>query len=131
MAKNYEILDKLTPKTVELHRAIFDEGYYQGYENGSKDGMNSWISVNERKPFVNGWYQCTVKDYHKVIDLYFKDGKWLDNRRISMFEMYKIYGYGHSNEEHRMNYDEFDDFNWTDYVVAWMPLPLPYKGDTK
>lgn len=132
MPKNYEKLNELTPKTVELYRAIFDEGYYQGYENACKDGTKSWIPVNERKPIDNGWYQCTVKDYHKVIDLYFKDGKWLDNRRINMFEVYRIYGYGHSNQEHLLNYDEFDDFNWTDNVVAWMPLPEPYKrGDSE
>jgi len=29
MPKNYDKLNELTPKTVELHRAIFDEGYYQ------------------------------------------------------------------------------------------------------
>lgn len=132
MSKNYEKLDELTPKTIELHRAIFDEGYYQGYENGCKDGMKSWIPVNERKPIDNGWYQCTTKtpeNYRMVIDLYFKNGKWLDNRRIDMFEVYRIYGYGHSDQEHLLKYDEFDNFNWTDYVIAWMPLPEPYKGD--
>lgn len=30
MGKNYEVLNELVPKTQELHRAIFDEGYEQG-----------------------------------------------------------------------------------------------------
>jgi len=35
--KNYAVLDELIPKTQELHRAIFDKGYEQGF----KDGANS------------------------------------------------------------------------------------------
>ena len=35
--KDYEVLNKLVPKTQELHRAIFDKGYEQGF----KDGANS------------------------------------------------------------------------------------------
>lgn len=35
--KNYDVLDELVPKTQELHRAIFDKGYEQGF----KDGLNS------------------------------------------------------------------------------------------
>jgi len=34
---NYEVLDELIPKIQELHRAIFDKGYEQGF----KDGANS------------------------------------------------------------------------------------------
>lgn len=30
MNKNYEVLNELVPKTQELHRAIFDNGYEQG-----------------------------------------------------------------------------------------------------
>lgn len=32
MSKDYSILDELVPKTQELHRAIFDKGYEQGYQ---------------------------------------------------------------------------------------------------
>ena len=32
--KDYEILDDLVPKTQELHRAIFDKGYEQGFDDG-------------------------------------------------------------------------------------------------
>lgn len=30
MTKDYEVLNELTSKTQELHRAIFDKGYEQG-----------------------------------------------------------------------------------------------------
>lgn len=30
--KDYSILNELVPKTQELHRAIFDKGYEQGYQ---------------------------------------------------------------------------------------------------
>ena len=33
MDKDYSILDELTPKTEELHRAIFDKGYEQGQKD--------------------------------------------------------------------------------------------------
>lgn len=35
--KDYVVLDELISKTQELHRAIFDKGYEQGF----KDGANS------------------------------------------------------------------------------------------
>ena len=33
--KNYDALNGLVPKTQELHRAIFDMGYEQGFKDGS------------------------------------------------------------------------------------------------
>lgn len=44
MAKDYEILNELTSKTQELHRAIFDKGY----EQAKKD-------ILEQKP-KTGWH---------------------------------------------------------------------------
>jgi len=92
-----------------------------------------WIPVSER-PKENGWYQCSVDtpggpEY--VMDLYYKDGKWLDNRRIDMFNTYSIFGYGTICEYHKLSFDEFDDFDWTRYVKAWMPLPAPYKAESE
>lgn len=37
MSKNYEVLNDLVPKTQELHRAIFDRGYEQGYEDNKEE----------------------------------------------------------------------------------------------
>ena len=92
-----------------------------------------WIPVKE-KPKENGWYQCSVdtpggSEY--VMDLFYKDGKWLDNRRINMFDTYSIFGYGSICEYHKLSFDEFDDFDWTRHVKAWMPLPKPYKAESE
>ena len=96
--------------------------------------MSEWIPVSDRLPYCNGWYQCSAKVSETqilVLDLYFEDGKWLDNRRINMFDLYDIYGYGKTCNKHLMTFDEFDVFDWTDNVLAWMALPEPYKaGDT-
>lgn len=37
MAKDYEVLNELIPKTKELHREIFDKGYTAGYKQGITD----------------------------------------------------------------------------------------------
>jgi len=37
MSKDYSVLDELTSKTQELHRAIFDKGYTAGYKQGIID----------------------------------------------------------------------------------------------
>lgn len=95
---------------------------------------DDWISVNERSPKENGWYQCSVDvlcDSECVMDLFYKDGRWLDNRRICMFDTYSIFGYGSTCEYHKLGFHEFDDFDWTKNVKAWMPLPEPYIGDSK
>jgi hypothetical protein len=92
-----------------------------------------WIPVSKKLPKRNNeWYLCTVNlsNFHLVtMDLYFKNGKWLDNRRIDMFNCYEIYGYGFgkSIERHKLDYSELlEDFDWTERVVAWMPLPEPF-----
>lgn len=88
-----------------------------------------WIPVTKRSPEKNDWYQCTVilDNLSLTMDLYYRNGKWLDNRRIDMFNLYDIYGYGNTNERHKLSYQEFSEFDWTENVIAWMPLPQPYK----
>ena len=93
-----------------------------------------WIPVSERLPEDNGWYQCTVisDNLSLIMDLFYKSGKWLDNRRIDMYNIYDIYGYGFIPEKHKLSYQELiSDFDWTKNVVAWMPLPQPYKGESE
>lgn len=92
-----------------------------------------WVPISKRLPEKNGWYQCTVilDNLSLTMDLYYRNGKWLDNRRIDMFNLYDIYGYGNgygnTNERHKLSYQEFSEFDWTENVIAWMPLPQPYK----
>lgn len=92
-----------------------------------------WIPVSEL-PKENGWYQCAVilNDLPQTMELFYKNGKWLDNRRISMFNTYDIYGYGNTKEKHKLSYQELiSEFDWTENVIAWQPLPEPYKAESE
>lgn len=89
-----------------------------------------WILVNESLPKVNGWYQCIIQvlDIVRTMDLYYKNGKWLDNSIIYMFDKYDIYGYGRTTKNHKLSYEELKPtFDWTENVIAWKPLSEPYK----
>ena len=96
--------------------------------------QTTWIPCSEDLPKNNGWYHCTValNNLSLVMDLYYKNGKWLDNRRIDMFNIYEIYGYGNTAEKHKLSYQELiSEFDWTKNVVAWMPLPESYKIESE
>lgn len=62
--KDYSVLDKLVPQTEKLHRAIFDEGYTQGYTDGEDNTCKNLVSVQDA-------YQQGLKDAwnaaHKVL----------------------------------------------------------------
>lgn len=95
--------------------------------------QSGWIPVSEL-PKENGWYQCTVivNGLPRTMELFYKNDKWLDNRRIDMFNTYDIYGYGYIEEKHKLSYQELiSEFDWTKYVIAWMPLPEPYKTESE
>jgi len=98
--------------------------------------QTEWIPVSDMDslPKDDGWYQCTVllDDLSVTMDLYYKRGKWLDNRRIDMFNTYDIYGYGNTTEQHKLSYQELiSEFDWTKNVVAWKPLSHPYKVESE
>ena len=68
-----------------------------------------WIPVSERLPFVDGEYLVTLTD---------KDGEW-----VSTAQWNTTFG-GRWQ-------DVFPDDGYRDIgnVIAWMPLPEPYKGE--
>lgn len=93
-----------------------------------------WNLCSEDLPTHNGWYQCTViiNDLQLTMELFYKNGKWLDNRRINIFDTYDIYGYGNTTEKHKLSYQELiSEFDWTKNVAAWMLLPKPYDPQEK
>ena len=95
--------------------------------------QSEWIPVSERSPKENGWYQCTVisndlPQYLGTMDLFYKNGKWFDNRRVDMYNTYDIFGYGGTKEKHKLSYRELvSEFEWTENVIAWKQLSRPYK----
>ena len=84
-----------------------------------------WSPCSERLPEKYGWYQVTLKD-GRVSRLYYdyKSGRWIDNVRKHMFELYDIY----SKRTHKRITEEKEDVYWDDWVLAWMPLPESYEG---
>ncbi len=107
------------------------EPYMQTYKTCLESlEQTTWTPCSKDLPKANGWYSCTVDldGSSMTMDLYYKNGKWLDNRRINMFDTYEIYGYGHTTEKHRLSYQELiSEFDWTKNVVAWMPLHAPFE----
>ena len=67
MTKCYEVLNKFTVKTQELHRAIFDKGYEQGYNEGHAHQLASDHVFREScvksayKKGLNDAWECIKK----------------------------------------------------------------------
>ena len=71
-----------------------------------------WIPVSERLPEENGQYLITVKYKHvndSYEDVYAEHGEWYDGR-------WDMFCFGHCGE--------------VEDIIAWMPLPEPYKAST-
>ena len=97
-----------------------------------------WRRFDKHKPPHDGWYQCTVafpsnsidgkEDVQSyVMDLYWYEehNKWMDNRRQDIFSTYEVYGYGNGNKKKRLYSNNLCDR--TSGVIAWRPLPKPFK----
>ena len=72
--------------------------------------QTSWIPVSERLPEEDGQYLITVKykpeaDYENI---YAEHGEWIDGR-------WDMFCFGHCGE--------------VEGIIAWMPLPEPYKAE--
>lgn len=92
--------------------------------------QTKWTLCSEKLPEYNGRYQCTaiLDDLSLTVELLYKDGKWLDHRRIAMNDAHDIYGYGNTTEWHKLSYEELNsEFDWTANVIAWMPIFEPYE----
>jgi len=90
--------------------------------------QTKWISVSERLPDKYGWYICSLKD-GRVNFLYWDNQRaiWVDNVRKNMFELYTIRS-KLTNKEISM---EQEAVYWDGWVIAWMPLPEPYKTESE
>lgn len=132
----------------EIYRAKFhgvaeifppDEQNVESYKRGWNDALDAvaddsctltiephkWIPCSERLPEKYGWYQVTLKD-GRASRLYYdyKGDRWIDNVRKHMFELYDIY----SKITHKRITEKNEDVYWDDWVVAWMPMPEPWRG---
>lgn len=114
------------------------EGYIQMSQSeiammiANAPSAQQWIPVSERLPEMDGWYQCTIsvgKQQRYTMDLYFRcsNKRWIDHRRLSYYQQYELWGYGKSTVKHKISYEELDDIDRTEDVVAWTFLLEPYN----
>lgn len=93
--------------------------------------FNMWKSYPKNKPKKSGWYICSIRYGEEqgqayVMDLWWDEKleRWRDNRRINVFELYEVFGYGKGNEKMRMYYD---NTCYRSDVIAFKKLPKIYK----
>ena len=69
-----------------------------------------WIPCSERLPEENGQYLITVKYVHVdgYDDIYAEHGEWTDGK-------WDMFCFGHCGK--------------VENIIAWMPLPKPYKEE--
>lgn len=73
MAKDYEVLNELTFKTQELHRAIFDKGYEQGFNEGFNDGK----AQGRNEGLFEAW-ECAREIVADMVEPHFRSGYMVD-----------------------------------------------------
>lgn len=75
--------------------------------------VGRWIPVSERLPEEDGQYLITVKYKHvndSYEDVYAEHGEWYNGR-------WDMFLFGHCGE--------------VEDIIAWMPLPEPYKAESE
>lgn len=101
---------------------------YETFLDAVKDSpaveADGWIPVEERLPDKCGWYLCTLKDGRVNCYYWNNKGEWLDNGKKHFFELYHVYSKLTGMEVLAKN---DGSVYWTDWVIAWRPLPKPYK----
>lgn len=97
-----------------------NEGYDVGYWAGRRDYEKKWIPVSKRLPekdkevLITYQYKEGEGDRsHSYIDITTYGDAYFGGRKCSFKEWRAPFEYFHSNYE----------------VVAWMPLPDPWKGE--
>lgn len=95
--------------------------------------LNLWIDYPKHKPNKRGWYECSVYYGYEVgqsyvMDLFWddKNERWCDNRRLNVYQNYKVFGYNKDtgNEDKRMS---FDSLCYRDDVVAFKRMSKLYN----
>lgn len=94
--------------------------------------INLWRPYSFIQPKKDGWYQCTCKhgkgeNNPSVMDLYFikHENKWVDKRRQTVFEGYKVYESCRAPIEDNRVYTDTSCERID--VTAWRKLPKPCK----
>lgn len=107
-----KIIDKwLSNPFYELKDHIY-EMTKKIHELPSIENKREWIPVSERLPEEDGQYLITVKYMHVdgYDDIYAEHGEWYDGR-------WDTFCFGHCGK--------------VEGIIAWQPLPEPYKADMR
>ena len=128
-----ETCGNLVDKKSVMHIVNFECGKLSGLAKTIQQEINmlpseklvsKWIPCNKKLPEKYGWYLCTYKD-GRVNTKYWNNGKWIDNIRKNMFELYDI----RSKITGEQIHSEQESVDWSDWIIAWMPLPEPYEEE--
>lgn len=95
----------LEGNTVKSFEAGWNIGYMRGLEDGKAIANPKWIPVEEKLP-----PKCTYIPEHTEYVLVFRNGGDID---LAYYSDYTDMWHG--------------NFETYDHVIAWMPLPEPYK----
>lgn len=80
--------------------------YLRGYQDGQTDAKSKWTPCSEKLPENDDWVVVTILDEYGDTPFRYTDFGWYFDRA----ECWIV------DAEQRNN------------IVAWMPLPKPYKG---
>lgn len=109
-----------------LCKKDFCEKYYrEGNAEDFEKLLPHWIPCSERLPHMHGWYLCTLIDGRVNSYYWNNNGVWLDNAKKHLFDLYEI----RSRYTGMEIKPEDEAVYWTEWVVAWMPMPERYKGE--
>ena len=97
-------------------------------EHALKLPDDGWIPVEKGLPDKYGWYLCTLKDGRVNCYYWNNKGEWLDNGKKHLFDLYHVYSKITGMEVLAKNEESV---YWTDWVIAWQPLPKPYQPKEK
>lgn len=105
-----------------IHNVVAEREYQRGYEQGKADAAPKWIPVKahpateeerESRPDIDYWFDCEMPDDEQEILVTVKHKNWIG---VEKDVCYVEDSYGLDS-----------GYDWLDDVIAWMPLPEPYK----
>lgn len=95
-----------------------------------------WRPYPLMKPKKDGWYQCTAAhgnglNKSKVMDMFYRkrDDRWIDIRRQTVFDGYKVYKSCRAPIDDNRVYTD-SDCERID-IIAWKPLPRCFRWRRK
>lgn len=118
-----EVLSGMPDIDYEIINDAHNEGYDVGYWAGRRDYEPKWIPVTERLP---------EEDREVLISYRYKEGEGdTSHVNISITTYGTMYFGGRKIEGVKHWRAPFEYFESNYEVIAWMPLPTPYKDGEK